>query len=179
MKTPLPPWLMGTLLVSLALNFFLGGLFFSRTFFAGPALIDTPPTATSGESAPGTKRGAGNRGLMKLLRQAPELVEPAQRPALEALLNERLPEIGGQIKQLRRNRQQLRQQLTAEKLDRAALMDTFHHLQNHSRTARTAMHDLVLTVTERLNDEQRQELFSHLRHGRRGMGRHRNRCVSK
>ena len=162
MKQMFPRWLAVTLVTSLGLNLFFAGMFFSRHNFGEPAWNN---------SRHGHKKRIRKHRLVRLMRQAPELVDTEQRPALEALLDKRQQTIYEQIKKLRASRRQLRTQLTAEKLDKKTLSATLEQLQNQSQAARTAVHGMVLEVAENLDDKQRRALFSQMRSGRRGGGR--------
>lgn len=157
-------WLAAALLLSLGINLFLGGMLFSRNFFGLSSSL-------SANSDGGFSRGRGGRGgLMRLMRQAPELVEPARRAEIEALLAEHQTAVQEQISGLRAARRQLREQLTAEKLDQNALNDTMRQLQERSQAARDAVHGMVLAVATRLSDSERQKLFSQMRQRGRGPG---------
>lgn len=145
-------WLALGLLVSLALNLFLGGLMAGRFFGHRPPYLASERFA----ERPGERIGERPGGVLvqRMIAQLP----PGERDKFESTIGERRREIMAAGTATREARLKIRNVLQAEKFDRAALDAAFADLRNDNLAFQKSLHEAVATAIERLSPEARRSL---------------------
>jgi len=152
-------WLAFGLLVSVAINLFLGGLMAGRIFGHRAPYLATERFA----ERPGERIGErpGGALIQRMIAQLP----PGERAKFESAIGERRRDIMAAGAAAREARLKIRDVLQAEKFDRAALDAAFTDLRNDNLAFQKSLHDAIGTAIERLSPEARQSLAD-LRPGR-------------
>jgi len=135
-------WLGGLLVVSLALNVFLGA------FFLGRAVFDHDRDRDHGRML--TMR-------MELKALAKALPEDA-REALHAQLKNRAQEMRPVFHGIRDTRREITELLAADTLDEAALRQAFDGLQDGLGKVHGALQEIVFDAAQDMTPEQRQRM---------------------
>ncbi|MHA1537004.1 MAG: periplasmic heavy metal sensor [Alphaproteobacteria bacterium] len=130
------------LIVSLAVNLFLVGIFVAGFFFYRPA-----HHAHSGQPFP---HWAARRSL-----------DSDARGKVKAIWREARPALRMRVRAMRKARREVRRQLRADPLDRKALDVAYGELRERTIAAREAMKDVLTKVAFTLNAEQRRQYFKH------------------
>jgi uncharacterized membrane protein len=143
-------WLIILLLASLGLNVFLGGLMLGR-WFSGPPMMRH--LALYGE------RGSGgdSPGRVILDRMAASLASE-HRPAFEAAIARHRDRITQAAAQAREARSQVREALSKEPFDRAALDRAFESVRSSNTALQAATQDAIADAADSLPPEARQRL---------------------
>jgi uncharacterized membrane protein len=151
-------WLLIVLIVSLALNLFLGGLMFGR-WVSGPRHHRLATVASVGE------RGAtGEPG--RILHRMASTLPPEHRPAFEAAIakhRERVVQAAGQAREAR---EQAREVLRKEPFDRAALDRAFETVRASNVALQTEIQAAISEGAAGLPPEARQLLADWRAQGR-------------
>jgi len=142
-----------TLLISLAVNLFLGGILMGWYLHGGndsahpfPPKWDHPPA------------------ILQALPEAADRIEP--------ILQRNAPQIHPKIKQLQQIKREVRHQIAAETLDTIALENAFAQMRQAELETKTAIHRVFVEVINSLTPEERQRLEQRLpRHEGPGGGR--------
>ncbi|MHA7873572.1 MAG: periplasmic heavy metal sensor, partial [Hyphococcus sp.] len=145
---------------SLGLNIFAVGFLSGRVLGEKPPPLPPPAIADAGAREPS----------MRLLHYA-DALPPERRAVFREAFRERLPEMRGDFRDMRRLRRQMAAQLGAESFDRAALettMDEIHALRSRQQHA---FSEAFLDAFEELTPEERA-MLREAAEARRGEKRH-------
>lgn len=129
------------LIVSVALNLFLGGI------LAGGWVLHDEPERVRGFAVAG----------MRFSRQD---LAPESRTLVRRLWEESREEIRPRFRDVRDARREVREIATAETVDRAALEAALASLRERSIALQAATQELMVTIAERLPAAERKKLFS-------------------
>lgn len=139
--TKLSPRVLGiALIISLAINLFVVGIFAVGYFFHGPR-----HNSYSGGPFP---HWSARRSL-----------DRDGRKKVDAIWREAHPALRERIRAMRKARRAVRRQLRADALDRKALDASYIELRDRSVAARRALKDVLTKIAVTLNAEQRQDYF--------------------
>jgi len=136
------------LIVSLGVNLFLAGMMVTGALYH--------------------KRGGGMAGYDRPFPHwsARRALEGESRGKVDTIWREARPNLRAHIREVRKARRDIRQQLKADTLDRPALDQAFAALRASTNSAHNAMHALIGRIAETLNVEERRQYFRR-RHWRR------------
>jgi uncharacterized membrane protein len=140
-----------TLIVSLGINLFLAGMIVTAAIYHKDG------------------RGWGGHDRAFPHRSARRSLEGKSRDKVDAIWREARPDLRMRLREVRRARREIRRQLRADTLDRAALDRAFAALSAGTTGAHNAMHALIGRIAETLNAEERRSYFrrQHWRRHRR------------
>ena len=148
------PWILIALIVSLALNLFLGGLMIGRW-------VSGPPhhRAAAAERGPGGEPG---RILQRMAGSLPQ----EHRPAFEAVIGRHQERIVVLATQAREARAQVRDVLNKEPFDRAALDRAFETVRTRNDALQTEIQATIAEAAAALPPEARRQLADWRARGR-------------
>lgn len=149
------PWVLIVLIVSLGLNLFLGGLMAGH-WFSGPP---HPPRAAQGE-----RGAAGEPG--RILQRMASTLPPEHRPAFEAAIAKHRDRVAQAASQSREAREQVREILRKDPLDRAALDRAFEAVRTSNIALQTEIQMTIAEAAADLPASARQRLTEWRAHGR-------------
>ena len=129
-----------TLIISLAINLFVVGIFAVGYFFHGPR-----HHAQTGRPFP---HWAARRSL-----------DSDARKKVDAIWREAHSSLRERVRAMRKARREVRRQLRADTLDRKALEASYIVLRDRTVVAREALKDVLTKVALTLNAEQRRKYF--------------------
>jgi uncharacterized membrane protein len=137
-----------TLIVSLGINLFLAGMIVTAAIYH--------------------KGGRGWGGYDRAFPHwsARRALDGKSREKVDAIWRDARPDLRKRLQEVRRARREIRHQLRADTLDRAALDRAFAALRASHDAAHNAMHALIGRIAETLNAEERRRYFRR-RHWRR------------
>tara|TARA_B110000196_G_scaffold235905_1_gene204383 strand:+ start:293 stop:775 length:483 start_codon:yes stop_codon:yes gene_type:complete len=136
-------WLTVALLVSIAVNLLLVGIFFGRVILGGP----------------GPERMPSQLGWM--IRH---LDEPT-RESLRSEMVEHIKRAGPLRKQMRSVQQTFNRQLLESTIDTEAMSQSLAELRHASDEYQTEMHEMMLLILPELDEQQRRQVLSTIRRG--------------
>jgi len=142
------PWLLVALLISVAINLFVGGLAAGRLFAASPA--SPPPAAAPAQ--------AGERAPVPAVRRFLAALPEEHRPVVEVSLAERRPQMVAATRELRAARDRVREVLVAERLDRAALDAAIEAMRARNGEVQRILHQALAQSAERLPLDARRAI---------------------
>jgi len=137
------------LIVSLGVNLFLAGMI-----------------VTAVVTHKGGGRSWANEGRPFPHWTARRTLKGPSRDKVDAMWREARPDLRMRIREIRAARREVRRQLRAETIDKAALERAFTDLRTSTANAHQAMHTLIGRIAETLSAEERQNYFRR-RHWRR------------
>ncbi len=137
-----------TLIVSLGINLFLAGMIVTAAIYH-----------KDGRGWAGPDRPFPHRSARRAL-------DGKSRDKVDEIWREARPNLRTRMHEIRRARREIRRQLRADTLDRAALDRAFAALRASTDGAHIAMHALIGRIAETLNAEERRSYFRR-RHWRR------------
>jgi uncharacterized membrane protein len=150
------PWVLILLIVSLGLNLFLGGLMAGR-WFAGPHHRQSPMAAA--ERGPA---GEPNRILQRMAASVP----PEHRGAFEAAIAKHRDRIVQAASQSREAREQVRDALRQEPLDRTALDRAFENVRVRNMALQSEVQTAIADGAAAVPSDARQRLADWRAQGR-------------
>lgn len=142
------PWLLVALLISLAINLFVGGLAAGRHFAGSPA--PTQPAIAPPQP--------GERVPVPAVRRFIAALPEEHRPIVEASLAERRPQIAAATRELRAARERVRDVLVAERFDRAALDAALEGVRDRNADVQRVLHQALVQAADRLPQEARRAI---------------------
>jgi Spy/CpxP family protein refolding chaperone len=147
---PRRPWLLIALVASIALNLFLGSWMFGR-WFAGPHMHRH--AAVTGE-----RGGPGDPPGRSMMHRMAASVPAENRPAFEAVMARHRDRIAEAAAQSREARGQIREAITREPFDRAALDKAFETLRTRNEALQLATQAAIAEAAASLPPEARKRL---------------------
>jgi uncharacterized membrane protein len=141
------PWVLVLLVVSLALNLFLGGLMAGR-WFSGPHHRAPMAAAERGPA------GEPNRILQRMAATVP----PEHRGAFEAAIAKHHERIVQAATQSREARERVRDILRKEPFDRASLDLAFENVRVHNMALQSEIQAAIAEAASQLPPDARQRL---------------------
>jgi uncharacterized membrane protein len=149
------PWMLIVLVVSLGLNLFLGGLMAGRWFSGPPHRM----AATQGERGP-----AGEPG--RILQRMAQTLPPEHRPAFEAAIAKHRDRVAQAATQAREAREQVRDIMRKDPLDRAALDNAFEKVRMSNVALQTEIQTTIADAAAVLPASARHRLTEWRAQGR-------------
>lgn len=142
MTTAKRNWLIGALMVSVALNLAVAG-------FVGTKWLTRGAYGGGGSSISGFNR-----------RAAFATLNEEQSKQIRALWKSERKNFRGDFKAMRKTRRELRDLLSAAELDEAAITETFNQLAAQNEKIHTALQQVFVKVAKALPAEDRQKFFT-------------------
>ena len=140
------PWLAGALLVSLAVNVFLGGVYVGRFF--GPERSDVATTASA----------AGERPVRRLIGALAAGLDAPDRERFIAAVSERAPQLRRAARELRSARRAVLEEVHAMPFDRARLDGALNALRDRQQAVQTELQTAIADAVEALPAAARQKI---------------------
>ncbi len=169
-------WRTPLLILSLALNLFLGGLLIGGWIAGRPpggdSMIDGPMSDGPIQGLAGDRPGSAQStpGLHRLIGA----LSPEARPEARRVFQEHRRELRTGIIALAESRRRVAAALSAEPFDPASLAAAFEELRHRTGAVQAGIHDGLVELSVRLNPEDRRRLvefgarLTGERHGGRG-----------
>lgn len=142
-------WLVTALIVSVTLNIFLGSI------FAGRALFDGPAANQHSKSHSHHHDRSSLRMELKALDHA--LSDDAQR-ALRATLHEKRAELQPVFADITEKRREIRQLLSTDQIDRAALNKAVGELNQLLGAIQAPLQGIIIDAASRMTPQQRKKM---------------------
>lgn len=146
-------WLTILLVVSVGLNLFLGGLFAGHWYAGRPGMV----------VAPGGSAETPGRGLLQRMIAS---LPAEERPAFEAVVAKRRPQVTQAVGEVRAARQTVREALLREPLDRPALDTAFAELRRRNDALQATIQATIAEAAAGLSPAARRRLADWRMHGR-------------